>query len=74
VNCRGVQIRVPEARAAVSAEFERHISDLVKKERSSVSKLETPDTLIDRARERAALVSEKFGFEKSWQGSPRSLV
>ena len=45
-------------------EFERDITDLIKKEGAAVSQLEAADPLRDCAGERALLVTEKFTLEK----------
>jgi hypothetical protein len=44
--------------------FQRHVSDLVKKQRSTIRQREAADMRIDGARKGSAFVSEELAFEK----------
>src|SRR4029077_5764352 len=46
-------------------EFERHLTDLIEKQRALVSQLEAPNLLRNRTGKRTFLMAEKFALQKA---------
>src|ERR1700686_4484671 len=65
VAAHALEFLVLDGAQQLRLEFERHLTDLIEKQRALVSQLEAPNLLRNRPGERTLLMAEKFALEKA---------